>query len=104
MKIEIFLASMLPPAKRERGGGGKNCFCVFVYFIYSTTLLMHGIVKKNLLHDQTVYIYIYLLCRHEHDSLHAESEVCYLKPPLYNFVRMNPALEVIFCFISNSSH
>ena len=23
--------------------------------------------KKLLLHDQTVYIYIYLLCRHEHD-------------------------------------
>jgi hypothetical protein len=60
MKIEIFFASMLPPAKRERGGCGKNCFCVFVYFIYSTTLLMHGIVKKNLLHDQTVYIYIFI--------------------------------------------
>ena len=23
--------------------------------------------KKTLLYDQTVYIYIYLLCRHEHD-------------------------------------
>jgi hypothetical protein len=32
MKIEIFLASMLPPAKRERGGCGKN-HNVFVFAI-----------------------------------------------------------------------
>ena len=40
----------------------------FVYYIHCTTLLMYMVKrKKTLLHDQTVYIYIYLLCRHEHD-------------------------------------
>jgi hypothetical protein len=34
----------------------------FVYYIHCTTLLMYMVKrKKTLLHDQTVYIYIYLL-------------------------------------------
>jgi hypothetical protein len=38
-------------------------FMFFVYYIYCTTLLIYGMVKRKkrkiLLHDQTVYIYIY---------------------------------------------
>ena len=90
-KIEIFSASMLPPAKRQRvrdiwhelllfmgkeglrdsmgWGVAKAVFVFCVYYIYwHTTLLMYGIVKRK----QTSFawsncIHIYLLCRHEHD-------------------------------------
>ena len=41
-------------------GVAKDVVVFFVYYIYCTTLLMDGIVKKKkklFLHDQTVYIY-----------------------------------------------
>jgi hypothetical protein len=65
-KIFFFSASMLPPAKRQRVRdrwheillfmgedyetawveGVNISFCVFVYYIYCTTLLMYGIVTN----------------------------------------------------------
>jgi hypothetical protein len=87
-KIELFSASMLPPAKRQRVRDGMNyyfswvrikkqhvlcgnrCFCNFVYYIYCTTLLMYGLVKKNkkLFCMIKLYTYIYFLYRHDIDA------------------------------------
>ena len=91
-KIELFSASMLPPAKRQRVRDGMNyyfswvrikkqhvlcgnrCFCNFVYYIYCTTLLMYGLVKKNkkLFCMIKLYTYIYFLYRHEHDYVNCQ--------------------------------
>ena len=73
-------------------GGGKLFFVFFVYYIYCTTLLIYGMVKRKkekLLHDQTVYIYMY----------YVDMNMMYVNCQLGNNEMKNYKKKIIFQFI-----